>query len=549
MQDSSRSSNSQLRRYIIAVIVASAAVHAGSLILNNTLLIDWRFEHLPFHSVLEASGAFIAIFVSYLLLASERRGEGTSFNIPIAGALLGMGILDAFHAAVHPGNLFVWLHSLATFIGGLLFSCILMPQSLFKRLDYRWPIMATISSLTVGTYSIILPESIPLMIVDGSFTSTALILNIIGGALLIICAVKLALQFKLCGTNDDLLFVLHSSMFGFAAIMFQQSSLWDAAWWGWHVLRFIAYGVAFWFALNSELIAQLFLRTKLDSLEDDNRRSDAQNQELELAVKRRTIELESAHNDLAVQYDQLKIAKSEIDKKADELARSNHQLDEFAYIASHDLKSPLRGIDQVASWIADDVKQGKYDELDENLGFLRSRVMRMEKLLNDLLEYSRVRRNGEMVQAVDINELITDLFLLQSPPATFTLSIIDTLPTIVIDEAAFEQVARNLISNAIKHHNRNDGVISISYEDYGSYHRFIFSDDGPGIEPQYHELIFRMFKSLRSRDDVEGSGMGLALIKKIMEANFGSITLDSDGSNGSRFVIDWPKSEHIELDE
>lgn len=225
-----------------------------------------------------------------------------------------------------------------------------------------------------------------------------------------------------------------------------------------------------------------------------------------------------------------------------ELKRSNKDLNEFAYIASHDLKSPLRGIEQLAVWIEEDIAEGRINEVNDNFALLRGRVKRMEKLLNDLLIYSRAGRREETLQSVNANVLVQDLFYWCSPPATFQIQIDGELPEFETFLSPFEQVMRNLLSNAIKHHDKQDGTITVSCKKLpdSNYYEFAVEDDGPGIAAEYHELIFKMFKSLKPRDEVEGSGIGLALIKKVVETYGGEIRLHSATGKGTTFYFSWP---------
>jgi PAS domain S-box-containing protein len=225
----------------------------------------------------------------------------------------------------------------------------------------------------------------------------------------------------------------------------------------------------------------------------------------------------------------------------EELKRSNAVLDEYAYAASHDLQSPLRGIDQIASWIIEDLEEGKTEEIVSNLKLMRSRVKRMEKLLKDLLTYSKVGRREEAMDLANTEEIVKDLFKLASPPEGFQLLIEGDLPTFTTLIAPFEQVIRNLIGNAIKHHDKPNGTISISciLLEHNQY-QFCIKDDGPGIDKKYHELVFKMFKSLKSRDEVEASGIGLTLVSKIITTYNGSIRLESELGKGATFYFTWP---------
>ena len=224
-----------------------------------------------------------------------------------------------------------------------------------------------------------------------------------------------------------------------------------------------------------------------------------------------------------------------------ELERSNKELATYAHVASHDLKSPLRGIVQLANWIEEDLQSESFDTIPGHMELLRSRIRRMENLLDDLLAYSHAGRvRGGMVH-VDMGRLARELFELQSPPLGLELVLVGDLPEFITLAAPLEQVLRNLFSNAIKHHDRPAGRIEVSCSatDDGFW-AFVVTDDGPGIPPKYHERVFEMFQTLRPRDEVEGSGMGLALVKKIVETYGGTITIASDGVRGCSMRFTWP---------
>jgi PAS domain S-box-containing protein len=256
-------------RIIIAVIVASALFHVLALILGHTWLQGWSWVNIPVHTALEVSGSIIAAMVAYILISLERYNKGTSFNIQIAAALLAMGMLDGAHALMPPGELFVWLHSVATFVGGVLFSTVWLSAARFS-LNWVWGVLAFTLVLTL--LSITLPQYVPSMILSDGFSAWAKALNLVGGVLLLAAALRLYLVYRQELNIDDLLFVLHCSMFGAAATMFEQSVLWDLPWWGWHVLRFFAYGVALWFAVQGEQLRQQIV-------EEENIRERQQHQQ------------------------------------------------------------------------------------------------------------------------------------------------------------------------------------------------------------------------------------------------------------------------------
>ncbi|MDX1531334.1 MAG: PAS domain S-box protein, partial [Rhodothermales bacterium] len=230
-----------------------------------------------------------------------------------------------------------------------------------------------------------------------------------------------------------------------------------------------------------------------------------------------------------------------------ELQRSNAELDQFAYVASHDLKAPLRAIDNLAAWIAEDAAPLLPEDSKRHLDTLQGRVRRMERLLDDLLAYSRAGRDLGGPEEVDVGALVASVVELLDPPAGFRVEVEGRLPTLLTPPAPLETVFRNLIGNAIKHHDRpHEGRLRITAEEGGAAGevplvRFTVADDGPGIAPAYHDRIFRLFQTLKPRDTVEGSGIGLAIVKKAVESRGGTIAVGSVEGGGTTFTFTWPK--------
>jgi len=231
-----------------------------------------------------------------------------------------------------------------------------------------------------------------------------------------------------------------------------------------------------------------------------------------------------------------------IEERTLELARSNRELDQFAYIASHDLKAPLRAITNLAQWIQKDSADGLTPTSQEHLIKLRARVARMERLLEDLLTYSRVGRQRHQPEWVDTAMLIRGLrYILVAPPG-FRIELQMPLPVLHTEQAPLEMILRNLIGNAIKHHDRPaEGVVEITATERGDWVEFAVKDNGPGIAPEHHERIFQIFQSLRPRDEVGGSGMGLAIAKKAVENHGGTLHVESQLGQGATFRFTWPK--------
>jgi PAS domain S-box-containing protein len=223
------------------------------------------------------------------------------------------------------------------------------------------------------------------------------------------------------------------------------------------------------------------------------------------------------------------------------LEKRNQELDQFAYIVSHDLKAPLRAIANLSSWIEEDIQDQLNDETRHQMDLLRGRVHRMENLINGLLHYSRVGRVKTSAETVEVENLVAEVIDSLDPPATFTVTIDPGMPILFTERLLLEQVFANLISNAIKHHDKPQGLVTISVQEQPGFYEFAVADDGAGIDPQYHEKVFGIFQTLDSRDKVENTGIGLSLVKKIVESQGGTIRLESEAGFGATFRFTWPK--------
>jgi PAS domain S-box-containing protein len=225
-----------------------------------------------------------------------------------------------------------------------------------------------------------------------------------------------------------------------------------------------------------------------------------------------------------------------------ELRSRNQELDQFAYVASHDLKAPLRAIASLSEWIEEDLAEQIPDENKHQMSLLRSRVKRMEGLINGLLYYSRIGRTHMPVETVDVRALIEEIIDSLAPPSTFTFNIAAELPIINTRRLPLRQVLANLLDNALMHHPRLDGNVTVSVTDGGRWYEFTIQDDGSGIDPSYHDKIFTIFQTLEPRDTRESTGIGLAIVKKILETEGGSIRVDSQEGWGAAFRFTWLKS-------
>lgn len=233
-----------------------------------------------------------------------------------------------------------------------------------------------------------------------------------------------------------------------------------------------------------------------------------------------------------------------LQEKMRALERSNEELSRFAWSAAHDLKSPLRAIDGISAWIAEDLEDRLEDGTRDHLHALRKRVQRMGALLDDILEYSNLengsgRRGDTVVDGATLIDSVTSLLYI---PEGFTVTSTGRWHSVRAPLLPVQRVLCNLVNNAIKHHDGKSGSVEVGVDEQNGCYVFTVKDDGPGIASKYHGLIFEMFKTLRPRDRVEGSGMGLAIAKKIVELNGGELTVDSEPGRGAVFRFSWPKT-------
>lgn len=228
-----------------------------------------------------------------------------------------------------------------------------------------------------------------------------------------------------------------------------------------------------------------------------------------------------------------------LQKKQAELIRSNKSLDQFAYVVSHDLKAPLRAISILVQCLEEDLDDKLDDDDRENMMLLKNRAKRMDSMIKGVLEYSRVGREGRDKVTVNVANLLKKV-INDMPKGDFIIHVEDDMPTIETDKLGLSQIFSNLISNAIKYGDKSNGRLDISTKKLDNHYEFRFSDNGSGIDPAYHDKIFNIFQTLNSRDKVESTGIGLSLVKKIVEEHRGEVWLESKVGEGSCFIFTWP---------
>jgi len=223
------------------------------------------------------------------------------------------------------------------------------------------------------------------------------------------------------------------------------------------------------------------------------------------------------------------------------LQRKNEELDQFAHIVSHDLKAPLRGIDNIITWIEEDHSTELPPKISEYIQLIKGRLLRAENMIKGILLYARAGKQNPEREYINLNALLQDIAETLPLKPGLKLEMQMHLPDIYSERIPLQQVLSNLISNAIKHHDKPDGYIKVYVRNSGDHYDFFVEDNGPGISKTYQDKIFVIFQTLQERDSFESTGVGLAIVKKILDDRKQKIILDSEPGKGTTFAFTWPK--------
>ncbi len=261
---------------------------------------------------------------------------------------------------------------------------------------------------------------------------------------------------------------------------------------------------------------------------------------LEIRVKERTAEIEQVNQQLLLEVSERRRAEEALRKASNELEAANRDLKDFAYVVSHDLKAPLRSVRQLVQWLLQDYAD-TFDETGKRYSdLLIGRVDLMHNLIEGILKYSRLGRLNEEKVEVDLNSLVQEVITLIDPPSSVRISFENQLPTLTCEPTLLHEVFQNLIDNAVKYMDKPSGEIRIKCEREDNRWLFSVSDNGRGIDADDFDKIFEIFRSLSPSNGIESTGIGLALVKKIVEQKGGRVWVESEVGLGSTFCFTLP---------
>ncbi|QCR22989.1 ATP-binding protein [Pontibacter sp. SGAir0037] len=225
----------------------------------------------------------------------------------------------------------------------------------------------------------------------------------------------------------------------------------------------------------------------------------------------------------------------------EKLEELQSEFNEFAYIISHDLKAPIRAISNLSVWIEEDLGENIPGDVQQNMHLLRNRAVRLERMIESLLTYSRVTSQDLDILPTDIKALVDDVLASLPEPGKLTLNLTDALPVIETYKLKLRAIINNLLLNVALHSNVPQTEVTLSLQELGDFYRFTIADNGGGVPAEALPKIFKIFYTVAPKDKVETSGAGLAISKKIVDFAGGKIEAENNEAGGLTVSFTWPK--------
>ena len=221
------------------------------------------------------------------------------------------------------------------------------------------------------------------------------------------------------------------------------------------------------------------------------------------------------------------------------LKHQNEQLSDYAHLVSHDLKSSIRSLSALLTWVKEDCGEKIGEESVSNLNLMEAKIEKMDKFLEDIINYSEIRAIDLKTNTIDLNEKVIKIIDSIDIPKNIKIVITDKLPVLKADARMLGQVFQNLLSNAVNFMDKEEGLVEVAVKDAEDFYTFSIKDNGPGIPKEYHEKIFKIFTTLGYHE--ESTGMGLSIVKRVIDLYGGEIWLESEVSKGTTFYFTTPK--------
>jgi signal transduction histidine kinase len=339
-------------------------------------------------------------------------------------------------------------------------------------------------------------------------------------------------------------------------------TLWHPYYWLSGAMKAITAFISFYTALTLiPLVPQALALPSPAQLEEANKALQAEiterklvenelrqyKERLEELVEQRTKELATVNQFLQQEIVQRQQSQEQMAELLKEVESTNRELNDFAYIVSHDLKAPLRGIGLLSEWLLTDYADKFDDEGKSLVNRLINRVQKLQRLIDSILEYSRIGRSQGEKREIDLNNVVKDVIELLEHKKNIEIEITNHLPKINCEKTKLEQVFQNLLSNAIKFLDKPQGKITVGCTEEKDYWQFSVSDNGPGIEEKHFIRIFQIFQKLSDSQDSESTGIGLSIVKKIVEMYGGEAWVESEVGKGSTFYFKIKKELQTQL--